>query len=494
MSKRTTAKADVCLILEGTYPYISGGVSSWTHELIKRQEHLTFHIAAILPRDARTEPVYTLPKNVVGITNIHLQELPEGSFTDQSYRRSVYPQLRAPLEALMENGHLDDFRRLHALIAPHAKNLGQRVLLDSRDTFKLLVKMYEDSFRESSFLDYFWSWRAIMGSLYSLLLAELPDAKLYHSLSTGYGGMLGARAKMETGRPLLLTEHGIYTNERRIEIASADWLEETTSHTLTIDKTRLNLRDLWMNAFASYSRVCYEAADRIVTLYEGNQETQSTDGADAQKMQIISNGVDVERFGKVTPTAKSNPAIALIGRVVPIKDIKTFIRAASIIRNRLPDLKAYVIGPADEDPEYYVECLNMVEHLGLQDTVEFTGKVLIDDYLKQIDLLVLTSISEAQPLAILEAAACGIPTVATNVGACREMLVGKSDESPYLGASGIVTALSNPAATANAVLQLLTDRDLYERCGTAARERVTHYYNKNDQHASYRALYSEYLG
>ncbi len=50
MSLRTPT-ADVCLILEGTYPFVSGGVSSWTHDLIQKQSHLTFHVLALLPRD-----------------------------------------------------------------------------------------------------------------------------------------------------------------------------------------------------------------------------------------------------------------------------------------------------------------------------------------------------------------------------------------------------------------------------------------------------------
>ena len=56
MSESSASKdpvvADVCLVLEGTYPYVEGGVSSWTHELINRQSHLTFHLVCLLPKDA----------------------------------------------------------------------------------------------------------------------------------------------------------------------------------------------------------------------------------------------------------------------------------------------------------------------------------------------------------------------------------------------------------------------------------------------------------
>lgn len=485
--------ADVCLILEGTYPYVSGGVASWTHELITRQDHLTFHVVSLLPKNATPEMVYTLPANVVGHTTLRLQELGAGPIHHQRYRDIIRKQLRKPLSAITSQGGLADYKELIDLLKPHATQVGQNVLLDSEEAFNLIVDMYEESYNESSFLDYFWSWRALMGGLYSLLLPRLPDARIYHTLSTGYAGMLAARAKLETGRPVILTEHGIYTNERRIELASADWLEETSSKILSIDKLRSNLRDFWINSFGTYSRICYQACDRVVTLFEGNQRTQMIDGANPATMQVIANGVDVDRFRAVARTPKSYPCIALIGRVVPIKDVKNFIRAVAMIRAQLPDLKAYVIGPTDEDQDYFLECAAMVEHLGLGETLEFTGKVVVDEYLGKIDVVVLTSISEAQPLVILEAGACGIPSVATDVGACRELILGASNEAPRLGAGGVVAGLSNPAAIASGVLALLTKPEFYRQCSDAMRARVEKYYHKNDQHAAYKALYCGYL-
>src|SRR3546814_18617729 len=88
-----------------------------------------------------------------------------------------------------------------------------------------------------------------------------------------------------------------------------------------------------------------------------------------------------------------------------------------------------ILGPFDEDPGYCQECRDLVAMLGLGETVKFMGQVKLDDWLGRIDAIVLTSISEAQPLVILEAGAAGVPTVATDVGACREMILGPPDES-----------------------------------------------------------------
>src|SRR5581483_346526 len=137
------------------------------------------------------------------------------------------------------------------------------------------------------------------------------------------------------------------------------------------------------------------------------------------------------------------PTVALIGRVVPIKDVKTFIRACGLLQQQIIELEALVMGPLDEDKEYAEECREYARQQGLESTITFTGKVNVLDYLGRIDVIVLTSISEGQPLVILEAGAAGIPSVATDVGACREIIMGREDEQPALGQGGVVTTLTS---------------------------------------------------
>ena len=104
-------------------------------------------------------------------------------------------------------------------------------------------------------------------------------------------------------------------------------------------------------------------------------------------------------------------------------------------------------------------------------------------------MIALTSISEAQPLVILEAGAAGIPVVATDVGACREMIMGARNENPNLGAGGAVVPLSSPSAVAEALQRLLTDRKYYTACSKSIAERVKRYYRKADQYEAYAELY-----
>ncbi len=487
-------EADVCLILEGSYPYVSGGVSSWTHDLIKAQSHLGFHLLILLAPGSERKPKYELPGNVVGTTEVVLQRPPRGRRRLAQAER-LMRRIEPVLSSLTYDGGLRDLRFLLRMLAQGGSNIGSRVLLDSEAAWAMLLRMYQRDYKKSSFLDYFWSWRGLMGGLYTVLLGEMPRARVYHAVSTGYAGLYLARARVETGRPALVTEHGIYTNERRIEIAMADWLheDEGAMQSMVVDKTRRDLRDMWMHSFQSYSRACYEACDRIITLFEGNQSFQLHDGAPPERLEVIPNGIDYERYAAI----KRHPVegefcIALIGRVVPIKDVKTYIRAIAQVQEIIPQARGYLLGPYDEDPEYYEECRVLVEHLGLQGSFEFTGKVDLMEWLGRIDLIVLTSISEGQPLVILEAGAAGIPCVATDVGACREMIEGDGREAPSLGSGGAVVPLSNPSSVARAIIRLLSEPSMLEMCGQVMRERVRLYYNKDDLTRTYQKIYETY--
>lgn len=488
-------KADICLILEGTYPYVTGGVSGWAHNLIEEQSHLSFHLLAIVPRDADLEIKYTLPNNVIGLTTVRLNDLPKGAKIAPVTARRLHSALREPLANLTSERpvQLRELKAVIDVLKSSPAQMGSEILLDDETAWEQLVSLYEASFPDHSFLDYFWSYRAIAGGLYSVLLAPLPQANIYHALSTGYAGLMAARAKLETGKATFVTEHGIYTNERRIEVTSADWLEATSSKALTIDKPGRDLRDMWIDSINNFSRLCYDACDQIITLFAGNQQPQLEDGADPRKMAVIPNGVDINRFAAYKHGRQASPTIALIGRVVPIKDIKTYLRAVALLKQQAPDIRAFVIGPTDEDDQYVQECMNLVQLLGIDNNVEFTGRVNVEDYLPHIDLLVLTSISEAQPLVILEAGAAGIPIVATDVGSCRELVEGAADETPNLGLGGIITPLASPAATADAIFSLLSDAQAYESASQTIAARIRQHYNLASQLQAYRNLYSNYL-
>ena len=485
--------SDVCIIVEGCYPYIAGGVSSWIDWLIKTQPETKFSIVALWPRPTTQPPRYQLPANVVSFQHLYLQDFGERPVIRQ--RRPVETDAFADaLAGLINHGGVTQLANVMSTFKAIGRTVGPEVMFNSPVAWEIVRRMYDATMPYSSFLDYFWAWRALLGGLFATLEFKLPKARVYHTISTGYAGVLAARAAVETGRPAVLTEHGIYTNERRIELLMANWVADTVEKGHALHDPRLDLRDMWIGAFEAYARTCYEACSDVVTLYEDNQRAQRVHGATEGQLKVIANGIDLDRFSKVVPAGGDvPPTMALIGRVVPIKDVKSFITAAHALKQRIPDARALILGPTDEDPEYFAECAQLVADLDLAATVEFTGTVDILDYMPRIHVCVLTSLSESQPLVVLEAGAAGIPFVATNVGSCREIIEGRPDEQPALGPGGIVTDLVAPLQIADAVAKLLADPAMRRQYGEALRARVGQTYTSAQAVAAYSHLYGRLI-
>jgi glycosyltransferase involved in cell wall biosynthesis len=246
--------------------------------------------------------------------------------------------------------------------------------------------------------------------------------------------------------------------------------------------------------FESLGRITYRHADRIITLYEGNRQLEIADGADPAKTLVIPNGIDIEKFSALKPLHQEKGEgelfhVGFVGRVVPIKDVKTFIRACKIVSIRIPHVRFYIMGPTDEEPRYYQECLEMVDFLGLDAVVAFTGRINVLEHYGMLDVIVLTSVSEAQPLVILEANCAGIPVVASDVGSCRELLEGRTPPDRQLGPSGIVTRVADPTETAEGIVKILSDVDLRSRMSEAGRRRVETFYRESDLNQRYLDIY-----
>lgn len=485
--------ADVCLIAEGSYPYISGGVAYWAHELIKEQKERTFHVLTLMPPNTELDFHYHFPPNVIGHTVYIVEELPEGAASSKA-PDGMWEVLFQTLKGLISSPKFEDFGPLLALFENNRDLLGKRILCESKEVWNTFLKLYETVFPSGPFKDYFSLAYTLSRSISSLLLPKLPPAKIYHALCTGYAGFVLHRAKKERGGHCLVTEQGIYSNERRIEISMASWISDVGSLNLDIMHKNQSLKDYWLNAFLSLSHVCFISCDDILSTFEGNQESELTAGADPAKVRTIVHGIHLEEYKNIERKERNEaPVVAFVGRIVPIKDVKTFIRACWIIKDSIENVKFYALGPTEEDPDYFAECQHLVQELGLENEFTFFGEVNLREYFPKIDVVVLTSISEAQPRSVMEAGAIGIPSVLTDVGACRQLLYGKEDESPSLGQGGIVTQLVNPPETAQAVIQLLEDDAFYESCSQAIKKRMQLYYNFQDEQEAYRNLYKKYL-
>jgi glycosyltransferase involved in cell wall biosynthesis len=488
----STPSADVALLLEGTYPYVAGGVSSWVDQVLAAHAERRFALLHIGPYPgAYRAPVYTLPKNVVGMMEIYCRG---GEADAPTRRRATSPP---PKKGRPKVRVIDALRQLHlqskvddALLSDlSAGDLTVGDLLHGSAAFQLCRELYASLGNGAPFMDFFWHFRAMHVPLLRILAAPCPKASLLHAVSTGYAGLVGSVNSVRTGVPLVLTEHGLYARERELELARASWIQD---HDAVMGARRASpLRRFWSHYFRMLSRIAYRCASRIVTLSEDNRAKQLMDGADPLKCAIVPNGV--ARTAAPPPTdiaAAPRPRmrVGFVGRVVPIKDVLTLIRGIGLA-SRQVDLECWIVGPDNEDPVYAARCRSMVQALGLDEKIKFLGAQQVAEIYPQLDVLVLTSFSEGQPLVILEAFAHGLPVVATDVGACRELIEG-GDADRRLGRAGIVTRVASPADTAAALVDLARRPALRQAMGAVGAARVATRYQLEQVVAIYDSLYS----
>jgi glycosyltransferase involved in cell wall biosynthesis len=344
------------------------------------------------------------------------------------------------------------------------------------DFFEDVKTFYNERYERVVFTDFLWTTRSVYLPLFTVLKNRFPKADLYHAVSTGYAGIVAACAAHIHNRPLLLTEHGIYTREREEEIIRSAW-------------TRGIYKNLWIDYFYMLSRCIYNRADKVFSLFNRARDTQLEIGCPADKVEVIPNGVKYDLFQNLPPRDPNDKSIniAAILRVTPIKDVKTMISAFHHAKEKIPQLNLYIIGSTEEDPDYYNECVALIGMLGAQG-ITFTGHVNIRDYLSRMDICMLTSISEAQPLSLLEAMAAGIPCISTNVGDCYDMM-NAGDED---GAAGIVTTVMNVGQIAHSIIRLASNEDLRRKMGENGRRMVDAKYRDNAFIDRYREIYAEF--
>jgi len=468
----------ICIIAEGSYPYITGGVSSWIHSLITEMPEHEFIVYAIGAETKQKGKFrYKLPRNLIEVTEVFLDEyLVQQGVWGQRFNLSQVQQ-QAIQSLVSGEGSLDWGSLFDLLRSKKIKNVAD--FLSSKDYFDMIVRLGKDTYSAVPFTELFWTVNSMILPLFLTIRHHIPAADVYHSVSTGYAGVIGVLAKHIHQKPMLLTEHGIYSREREEEIIKADWVKGY-------------FKDLWIHYFYTLSNCAYQNSTEVITLFERNKEVEVDLGCDEEKIRIIPNGVDINHYTNLNKAPNDGKIrIGAIIRVVPIKDLKTMIQSFFLVENDVPHAELFIMGPTEEDERYYQECLQMVDSLGIKN-IHFMGLVNIKEYIGQMDILLLTSISEGQPLAILEGMANSKPFVTTNVGSCRELIEGKEDDN--YGPAGFVVPVMQYEQIANAIITLCKDQTLRETMGRNGYQRVSTRYKHRDFINSYRFLYQSLEG
>ena len=463
----------ICMIAEGCYPYVVGGVSGWMQMMMSGLSQYEFEVYAIGVDSAqRGQFQYPFPENLTTVHETFMLELRQ-SMKKAKPRR--FPKEQAlPLRKMVCSDLDTPWDQIYHIV--QREDFDCRDYLGSYDFFDAAKERYIREKLSIGFSDYLWTMRSMYLPLFSVLAREIPKADVYHAVAAGYAGMVGALGSMVYGKPFILSEHGIYTREREEELIRSKW-------------TKGYFKEMWIRHFYAMSLFAYRQANEVVSLFEKNAQVERDLGCPEEKIKIIANGVAPEDFLSAAVKEREPDDLIHVGavvRVTPIKDIKTMLAAFREVQNKVPEARFHILGPCDEDPDYYQECLALMKQLKLEHC-EMPGRVNVRDYLPNMDILVLTSISEGQPLSILEGMLYRKPWVSTNVGSCGELLEGMSDDT--LGSAGLIAPIMDVTRIAEGIVKLARDPMLRAEMGEVGYRRVTEQYRKADMFEKYTAIY-----
>ena len=447
----------ICFVLEGNYPYVRGGVSTWVDRFVRSLPQHEFVLWTISDQESKRQQfVYQLPENVAAVYENFLS-------TSFDLRVNENPNLRfSPAERETISNLIrcrePDWDVLLNIFYLQANKPVEFFL--SEEFLSMLKEFAREQFPYASFSELFWTVRSMFLPLLFLAGQPMPEADLYHSPSTGYAGVVAALAARKYDKPFVLTEHGIYTREREEELLRSSWVAP-------------HFKDYWIAMFFMFARFAYQQADRVTSLYHRASLIQQELGCPPDKSDVVRNGLDLNLYSVIADKPKDPWVdIAAIVRFAHIKDIKTMIYSFSRLKQDFENARLHILGGVD-DEEYYHECLDLIDYLKVKDVI-LPGNVNVQSYLAQIDFTILTSISEGQPFAVLESLAARRPVIATDVGSCRELIEG--DEGDNFGKAGFCVPPMHQSKLLQAMLQLCEDEVMRKSMGLVGEQRVKKYY------------------
>lgn len=292
------------------------------------------------------------------------------------------------------------------------------------------------------------------------MLIEMVNPKILHAQSHLFLPTFQAiRAAKKLGLPSIITIHGVAADR----------------NTLLNFGQRLYLRTIALCAF--------NAADKIICLTRSDAERINAIGCPYEKIRIIPNAVNVEHFKPIDKHEES--LVIWTGRFVPEKGLEYLIEAARIIAKNNRCVKFLLIGYGP----LKAKLVKLASHYGLLGkSVEFGGpyeRSEMPNVLSQASIFVLPSLSEGLSISVLEAMACGLPVVCTDIAGVREVVQN--------GITGILVPPRNPFALSKAIMTLLISGDLRRQMGQKARKTVVERYNWESHINQIERVYSEVI-
>ncbi|BBC97996.1 GT4 family glycosyltransferase PelF [Streptomyces griseofuscus] len=469
---RRPGAAHVTLLTEGTYPHSHGGVSVWCDQLVQGMPDLDFDVIAVTGT-GREPVVWELPAQVHQVRSVPMWgEPPEG----RAPRGRALTRLTAAYErfltALLDPCAEDRFPPALYLLARAAADGTLSPFLRGDRAIALLATVWNRpglAVREARpTLHDAVTATALLEHALRPLAAPAPEHGVAHAVSGGVAVLPGLAALDRHGVPLLLTEHGVYLRERYLGYRTAPY--------------RWPVKAVVLGFFRLLAEESYRRAALITPGNRYNRLWEEQGGADPKAIRTVYNGVDPAAFPPAGPEPET-PTLSWAGRVDPIKDLETLIRAFSLVRAEIPEARLRLFGGTPRGGEAYRErCAALAAELGHGDAVAFEGRVEdIKDAYAAGNVVMLSSISEGFPFTLIEAMSCGRATVSTDVGGVREAV----------GDTGLVVPPRDPERMAAAALELLRDGDRRRAMGEAARLRVIEQFTLRQTIDTFRSIYLE---
>lgn len=301
--------------------------------------------------------------------------------------------------------------------------------------------------------------------------------------SIGTTGSVPARILKLARRLRQLRPHVLHTHNPQAHLHGT--LAARLAGVPVVIHTRHGRQYLGRQPLAAISRLASRWTSEFVAVSDDAASlARETERVPEEKLRVIRNGVDLDRFDARTkrPRAIAGRAIT-VGRLDPIKDQATLLRAVRRVVNLAPDFELDLVGdgPCRADLEALSRSLELGSHVRFLGYRENVGALLALS-----DFFVLSSISEGLSLALLESMAAGLPAIATDVGGNREVVVS--------GETGYLVPARSPEALAGAMTTLLASTSEVVRMGAAARRRIESHFNVRSVVAQYERMYATSLG
>jgi len=308
--------------------------------------------------------------------------------------------------------------------------------------------------------------------LYTVMCRERFTIVHTHTPKAGLLGQLAARM---AGVPIVVnTLHGFYFHEHTPAVQRRFWI--------AVEKVAARCSDVILSQ---------NGEDVLTAIREGI--------CSADRIEHLGNGIDVDRFDRARVPADvlerkgrelglpaGAPVVGFVGRLVAEKGLPELLQAARLVLQRLPATRFLVVGPPDQTKSDALTA-DVAAECGVADACVFAGERRdMPDLYGLMDVFVLPSHREGFPRSIMEASAMRVPCVATNIRGCREAVVP--------GRNGVLVPLGDVRRLADAITELLTDRDKARHMGEEGRRLALERFDERLVFGKVKAQYARLLG